>query len=115
MQIRQLHGAVIALRIEKVHQRRAAMLVGISHGVAHSRGLVLVLRLVRLEERDIALHLRIGRIHVAEDLSACGLAGLLAAVDVDERALLFALVVIEDTQRNIHAGADCLCPIGVIV
>ena len=33
-------------------------------------------------------------------------AQLLVAADVDQRALLFALVAVEDAQRNVHAGAQ---------
>ncbi len=63
----------------------------------------------------IAFDLRVGGVDVAEDLGARGFAGLLALVDVDEGALLFALVAIEDAQRNVDAGAERLGAVGIVV
>ena len=39
---------------------------------------------------------------------------MLAAVDVDQRAFLLALIAVEDAQRNAHAGADRLRAIGIV-
>ncbi len=63
------------------------MLVGVGDGVAHPSSLVFVFRLVRLQQRDVALHLRVGRVHIAEDLGAGGLGQLLVAANVDLGAL----------------------------
>ena len=60
MQIGELNDAIVALRVEKIHQRSAPMLVGIGDGVAHPRGLVTVFLLVGLEQRDVALDLLVG-------------------------------------------------------
>src|ERR1700690_3957870 len=54
LQVGQLDGPVVALRVEEVHQRSAAVLVGISHRVADPQRLRLVLRLVGLEQGDVA-------------------------------------------------------------
>ena len=71
--------------------------------------------LVRLEQRDVAAHQFVGRVHIAEDLRTRGFAGLLAAVDVDQRALLLALVAVEDAQRNAHADAESLYAIRIVI
>ena len=71
-------------------------------------GLILVLRFVGLEQRDVALDLRIGRVNVAEDLGACRFSELLVAADVDCSALLLSLVAIEDAQRNVDAERPAL-------
>jgi hypothetical protein len=78
-------------------------------------GLIVVLRLVGLEQRDVAAHLLVGRVHIAEDLGARRFGQLLAAVDVDQRALLLALVLVEDAQRNVDAEAERLDAVGVVV
>src|ERR1017187_3100688 len=105
LQIGQLDGAIVALRIQELQQRSTTVVVSIGYGVANASSLVPVLSLVRLEQGHAAFHLCVGRIHVAEDLGARGLGQLAIAVDVDQRALLFALVAVEDSQRNIDAGA----------
>ena len=48
-------------------------------------------------------HQRVRRVHVAEHLRPRRFAGLLAALDVDLRALLLALVAVENAQRNADA------------
>ena len=53
-------------------------------------------------------HQLIRCVHIAEDLRARGFAGLLAALDIDLGALLLALVLVEDAQRNVHACAQSL-------
>jgi len=89
------------------------VLVGIGDGVAHARGLVFILRLVGLEQCDVALDLGVGGVHVAEDLAAW-LAGLLALLNIDQRALLLALIVVEDAQGNADAQAERLDAVGLL-
>ena len=60
---------------------------------------------IRVQQRDVAAHLLVGRIHIAEDLRARGVGQLLVAVDVDQRTLLLALVTVEDAQRNARRSA----------
>ncbi len=81
------------------------MLVEKSDRIAHTQGLIVVFCLVGLEQRDITPHQLIGSVHIAEDLRAHRLAGLLAAVYIDLRTLFLALALVEDPQRNAHAHA----------
>jgi len=54
------------------------------------------------------------RVDVAEDLGTRGFASLLTPADINLRALLLTLVVIEDAQRNIDAGASVWDSIGLL-
>src|ERR1039457_2633139 len=65
-----------------------------------SSDLIVVFRLVRLEQCDVAAYKLVCCIHVAEDLRARGFFSLLAAIDVDERAFLLALIAVEYPQWN---------------
>jgi hypothetical protein len=75
---------------------------------------IVVLVFVRLEQRDVAAHQLVGRVHIAEDLGARGLTGLAAAVNIDLCSLLFALIAVEDAQRNIDAQAQRLVRIRIV-
>jgi hypothetical protein len=109
-----LHGAEVALRVEQVHQGCAAMLIGVSHGVAHTAGLVIVLGFVGLEQDDVAFDLGVGGVDVAEDLLAGGLRQLAGAAYIDLRALFLALVAIEEAQGYREAEAERLVGIGIV-
>ena len=114
LHVGQLHGPEVALRVEKIHERCPAVLVRVCHGVADSQRLVVVLRLVWLEQGHAALHLHVGRVHVAEDLRSRGFSQLLIAAYIDLSALLLALVPVEDAERNVDAGAQCIAAKGVV-
>jgi len=77
--------------------------------------LIVVFCLVRLEQRNIAAHQLICRIDVTENLRPCCIAGLLAAVDIDQRAFLFTLILVEDAQWDTHADANVSGPLGLLV
>src|SRR5580704_5293869 len=82
------------------------MLVGIRNRVAHARRLIAILVSVWLEQCDIASHLFISGIHIAENLRPCGIGQLLAAIDIDQRPLLLALIAVEDPQGYVEAEAE---------
>jgi hypothetical protein len=63
LNIRQLNNPVVALRIEKVHQRGSAVLIGKGNGVAHARSLIAILLLVGLEQCDIAPQLLVSGVY----------------------------------------------------
>ena len=90
------------------------MFVGEGYSVAHAQCLIVILLPIRLEKRNIAAHYLVGRVHIAEHLGPRRFARLPAAVDVNQGPFLFALVPIEDTQRNAHADADSFRAIGII-
>ena len=106
LQIGQLNDAIVALRIEKVHQRSSAMEVGVGNRVPHARRLISIFLFVWPEQRDITSHLFIGRIDIAENLRPRGISQLLAAIDIDQRPLLLALVAVEDPQGYVEAEAE---------
>src|ERR1700689_4128003 len=90
------------------------MLVGKENGVTHADGLLQIVSFVRLQQGDVAVESGVGGIHVAVDLGFGGLAQLFVALDVDLRAQLFALVGIEDAQRNADAGPESVQGVGVV-
>jgi len=96
LQVGQLHGAKIALRVEKIHQRGAAVLVSVGYSVPNARGLAVVFCFVGFEQRNVALDLSVSGIHVAEDLGARRVSQLMLAANVDLCALLFSLIPVED-------------------
>jgi predicted metal-binding membrane protein len=77
--------------------------------------LILVFVAVGRKQRDVAPHLLIRRIHVAGYLGARRVFKLLITVDVDQRALLLALVAVEDAQRNTDAEPSALLPFGLLL
>ena len=90
------------------------MLVGVRDRVPHSRRLLEILRLVRLQQRDIAEHLRIRRVHIAEHRRLRRVITLLAALNVNLRPLLFALVAVEYSQRDLDADPKRLVRIRIV-
>ncbi len=82
------------------------MKVGVGDRVPHPRRLVSVFVLVGLQQGDVAAHLFVGGVDIAEDLRPRGISQLVAAVDVDQRALLLALIAVEDAQRYVEAAAE---------
>src|SRR6266704_4003466 len=112
-QVIDLHAPVVRLGIQEIEQRRGPVFVGKGNGVTNARGHLQVPLLVRLEENQVALHTGVRGIHVAIDLRACGLCEFVAAVDVQPGAQFFALIAIEDAQRNADTGADGLISVGV--
>ena len=77
--------------------------------------LILVFVAVGRKQRDVAPHLLIRRIHVAGYLGARRVFKLLITVDVDQRALLLALVAVEDAQRNTDAESKRIIALWVVV
>ena len=55
----------------------------------------------------------VGRVNIAESLRTGSLSQFLAAIDVDEGSLLFALVLIEYAHRNLHAEAEGVVVVGI--
>src|ERR1700730_246943 len=82
------------------------MLIGEGNRVPDSRCLIDILLFVWLEQLDVAAHLLIRRVDIAEDPSPGGFRQLAAAVDVDQRPLLLALIAVEDPQRYVEAEAE---------
>ena len=82
------------------------MKVGVGDRVTHPRRLVPVFVLVGLQQGDVAAYFLVGGIDIAEDLRPGGFCLLVAAVDVDQRALLLALIAVEDAQRYVEAAAE---------
>ena len=106
----QLDGTVFTFRVDKVEQRRAAVLVGKQNRVAHANRLVQVLALVRLQQTDIAAQGGVGGIDIGVDLGFDAFAQLLVAFDVNFRTQLLALVAVEEAERDADAGADGVGP-----
>src|SRR5271155_812127 len=82
------------------------MKIGIGDRVPYPSRLVSVFVLVGLEQGDVAAHFFVGGVDIAEDLRPRGISQLVAAVDVDQRSLLLALIAVEDAQRNVEAEAE---------
>src|ERR1700723_3143479 len=82
------------------------MKVGVGDRVPHPSRLVSIFGLVGLQQGDVAAYLFVGGGDIAEDLRPRGFCQLVAAVDVDQRALLLALIAVEDAQRYVEAAAD---------
>ena len=110
----KLNDAIVTLRIEKIHQRCASVLIGKGDCVAHVNRLVEILRLVWLDQSNIAAHQFVGIVDVAENLRFGRFGSLLASVDVYQCAFFLALVLVEDPQRDADAEAESLVGIRVI-
>src|SRR5271165_444148 len=82
------------------------MLVRKRNRIAYPRRLIAILVSVWLEQCNIALHLFISGIDIAENLRPGGIGQLLTAVNIDQRPFLLSLVAIEDPQRYVEAEAE---------
>src|SRR5271154_77084 len=81
------------------------MLIRKQHRVADSYCLLQILRSVGLEQNHVAVDRRAGSIDIAEYLCLGGIEQLLAAIDVELGAQLFALVTVENSQRKTNTDA----------
>src|SRR5713226_9675878 len=88
IQIVQLNAPVILLRVQKIKQRRSAILVREGNGIADPHRLLEVSRLVGAEQRQTVGERRVGGIDVAEYLDLAGGAQLLGAANIELRAEL---------------------------
>ena len=84
------------------------MLIRKCNRVAHALGLFQVVVLIGLEKNHGARYGGVSGVHIAEHLGPGGLHKLVVAVDIQLRALFFALVAVENAQRNAYAEADVL-------
>lgn len=115
LDIGQLNDPIVALSVEEVDERSAAVLISECNRVAHAGGLVAILLPVRHEQLNVTAQLLQRGVDIVEDLRLGRVRSTGASVDIDQRALLFALVLVEDPQGNVDAEAKGLDAVRVIV
>src|SRR6266446_5720876 len=99
-QISSLSSPVVILRVEKIQQRRRALLVREADGVAHLKGLCQVSLFIRPQQVHITGQRRVGGIEVAEHLSQRRLAQSRIPTDIQLRAEFLSLISIGYAQWN---------------
>src|SRR5215831_2261394 len=112
--VAEFHVTVVALRIQEIEQRGAAVLIGKLDRIANVHGLFEILALVRLQKIDVGDQGRIRGIDIAVDLGLGSLPQLLVPLDIKSGAQLFALVLVEDAQGNIDAGAQSIQSVRIV-
>src|ERR1700739_1384285 len=93
--VAELHGAVVALRIQKIEQRGSAMLIRKVHGIADSNRLVEISSFIGLQKNHIAVYQGVGGIDIAEHLRLGGVQQFLVSIDVQLGAKLFPLIAVK--------------------
>src|ERR1017187_5556258 len=106
VEVGHVGGAIVALRVQVIEQRRLAAPVGKLHGVADVRGQFQVLVAGGLEQLDVVGDGNVGGIDVAVNQRLSDSAGSLGVGDVEFGAEFFALVAVEDTQWDGDAESE---------
>src|SRR6516225_5765288 len=81
------------------------MLIGERDRLPHSYRLLQITGLVGPQQSQVRFHGSICRIDITDDLRLGGIHQPLVTTNVESRPLLFALVPVENTQRNTDAHA----------
>src|ERR1700750_2446791 len=101
-------GAIVTQGREVVEQGSVAVAIAELQVVADVRGLVQVMAVVTLGEALSGVVGHPGLIDVGDDLVARGGNSEAAGLDLVAGALLFALIAIEDAQRDVEAKAEAV-------